>query len=56
MDTNQDLLNRIESLEKEVFIHKQLIIALSEYIKTIPQPENLEELGRHLAIIKGFQP
>ena len=51
MPTNEELLKRIEELEKTVEVHKMLIIALSEVVKNIPQPENLAELGRYLALI-----
>ena len=53
MNSNEELLARIERLEMEVSFHKQLIMTLAEWIKTIPQPENLAELGRYLAVLKG---
>ncbi len=56
MPTNAELLKRIEELEKAVEAHKQMIILMGEYIKTIPQPENFAELGRYLAVIKGWKP
>jgi hypothetical protein len=56
MEENKELLNRIELLEKKIEYLQLSIGVLFDLIKTMPQPENLAELGRYLAMIKGWKP
>lgn len=56
MQTLEQLLERIEMLEKQIKAHEVMLIAMAKWIETSPGPKNFEELGNYLAMLKGYKP